>query len=104
MIYRKVSLVNTFYVKRQQFVKEYNIDLLLGNFSINALDAKHQDRLSISSVGYTQIIHEPTHLGWGLLDQFYAKENFLSGKNVYSVVVNVYFSDHDTVQVTFYAG
>ena len=35
---------------------------------------------------------------------FYAKENFLSSKNVYSLVVNVYFSDHDAVQVTFSTG
>ena len=89
----------------QQFVKEYNnIDLLLGDFNINTLDAKHQDRLSISLPGYTHIIHEPAHLGEGLLDHFYVKENFLSGKNVYTLVVNVYFPDHNAVQVTFSAG
>ena len=86
----------------QQFVKEYNIDLLLGNFNINALDSKNQDRLSISLAGCTDIIHEPADLGGGLLDPFYV-ENFLSGKNVDSLVANVYFSDHDAVQVTFSA-
>ena len=77
----------------QQFVQKYSYDLLLGDFSINALDTKHQDRLSNSLAGYTHIVHEPTHLGGGLLDHFYVKENFLSGKNVYSLVLNVYFSD-----------
>ena len=66
---------------------------MLGDFNINALDTKHQDRLSISLAGYTHIVHEPTHLCGGLLDHFYVKENFLSGKNVYSLVLNVYFSD-----------
>ena len=88
----------------QQFVKGYNIDLLLGDFNINALDAKHQDRVSISLAGYTHIIHESTHLGGGLLDHFYVKEKFFSGKNLYPLVVNFYFFDHDAVQVTFSAG
>ena len=39
-----------------------------------------------------------------LLDHFYVKENFLSGKSVDLLVTNVYFSDHDAVQVTFSAG
>ena len=104
MIYPKESLVNTFSIKLQRFVKEYNIDLLLGDFSINALDTKHQDRLSICLASYTHIIHETSHLGRGLLDQFYVEENFLSGKNVYSLAVNFYVSDHHVVQVTFSAG
>ena len=95
--------MNTCYVKLQQYVKEYNVDLLLGDSNINALDAKHQDRLSISLAGYAHIIHEPTHLGGSLLDHFYVKEN-LSGKKVYSLVANVYFSDYDTLQVKFSAG
>ena len=65
-----------------QFVKENNIDILQGSFSINALDAKHQDRLSICLAEYTHIIHEPTHLGGGLLDHFYVQGNFLSSKKV----------------------
>ena len=88
----------------QQFVKECNIDLLLGDFNINALDTKHQDRLSISLAGYTHITHESTHLGKGLLYHFYVKQDFLSGKKVDSLVTNVYFSDHNAVQVTFSAG
>ena len=91
-------------VEFQQFVKEYDIDLFLRDFNINALDVKHQDGLSISLAGYAHIIHEPAHLGGGLLDHFYVKENFLSGKNVDSLVTNVYFSDPDAVQVTFSAG
>ena len=81
----------------EKFVKKYDIDLLLGDFNINALDSKHQDRLSIRLAEYTCIIHEPTHLGGGLQDHFCVKENFLSGKNVDSLVANVYFSDHDAV-------
>ena len=81
----------------QQFVKEYIIDLLLVDIKTN------EDRLSISLARYTHIIHEPTHLGGGLLDHFYVKENFLSGNNMHSLVVNVYFSDHDAVQVIFSA-
>ena len=81
----------------QQFFQEYIIDLLLVDIKTNV------DRLSISLARYTHIIHEPTHLGGSLLDHFYVKENFLSGNNMYSLVVNVYFSDHDAVQVIFYA-
>ena len=82
----------------QQFVKEYIIDLLLVDIKTN------EDRLSISLARYTHIIHEPTHPSGTFYITFYAKENFLSSKNVYSLVVNVYFSDHDAVQVTFSAG
>ena len=81
-----------------------NFYLLLSDSNINALEAKHQDRLSISLARYTHIIHEPTHPSGTFYITFYAKENFLSSKNVYSLVVNVYFSDHDAVQVTFSAG
>ena len=51
-----------------------------------------------------KIIHETTHLGGGLLDHFYVKENFLLDKSVDSLVTNVYFPDNDAVQVTFSAG
>ena len=67
-------------------MKEYNIDLLLGDFNLNALDSKNQVRLRISLAGCTHIIHEPTDLGGGLLDPFYVKENFLSGKNWISLL------------------
>ena len=77
---------------------------MLGDLNINSLEAKHQDRLSMSLAGYTHIIHEATHFGGGLLDHFYVKENFLSGKNVDSLVTNVYFSGHDAARVTFSAG
>ena len=52
------------------------MDLLLGDLNINSLEAKHQDRLSMSLAGYTHIIHEPTHLGGGFLDHFYVKKKF----------------------------
>ena len=77
---------------------------MLVDLNINSLEAKHQDRLSMSLAGYTHIIHEPTHLSGGLLDHFCVKKNSLSGKNVDSLVTNVYFSDHDAVRVTFSAG
>ena len=49
--------------------------------------------------GHTHIIQEPIHFGGGLLDHFYAKENFLSGKKVDSLATNICFSDHDAVEV-----
>ena len=54
----------------QSQLRHCNIDLLLGDSNINALEAKHQDRLSISLAGYTHIIHESTHLGGDFLDHF----------------------------------
>ena len=52
---------------------------MLGDFSITALDAKHQDRLSISLAGYKHI-HESTHLGG-------RSKSHLQSKSPYSVQI-----------------
>ena len=81
---------------------------MLGDFNKNALDAKHQDKHSIRLARYAMGIHTlfmNLHILVGaLLGHFHVKENFLPGKKVDSLVTNVYFSDHDALQVKFSAG
>ena len=47
-------------------------------------------------------VNEPTHLDGGLLDHVYFRKEFLNGKNVNSVVKDIYFSDNDAIKVQIF--
>ena len=49
---------------------------------------------------YTQVVKEPTHLSGSLLDHVYVKNSILQEYCVSTSMINLYFSDHDAVQLT----
>ena len=51
----------------------------------------------MKSLGYTQMVANPTFISGSLLDHVY---NRLKGVNITVHVINVYYSDHDAIQLT----
>ena len=99
MIYRQPSVVlnTTFYDHIAQLVSQENIDILLGDLNINALDSRN-DVLGYVLSQYVLLVDEPTHISGGLIDHVYVKKSFLENKTVLSSVRSVFFSDHDAVK------
>ena len=75
------------------------IDVLLGDFNIDAFDEVAYRRLKDTLSSYNLKVLEPTHLDGALLDHEYLHKIFEHGKLVMPVINNIYFSDHDAVTV-----
>ena len=75
------------------------IDVLLGDFNIDALDEVAYRRLKDTLSSSNLKVLEPTHLDVVLLDPVYLHKKFEHDNLVMSVVNNIYFSDHDAVTV-----
>ena len=73
-----------------------DIDIIVGDFNIDALDPANNFLKDVLS-SYEMIVNDPTHLAGGLLDHVYLKKSFISQKEVQCFVKDVYFSDHDGV-------
>ena len=73
------------------------IDVLLGDFNIDALDEVAYRKLKDTLISYNLKVLEPTHLDGALLDHVYLHKTFEHDKLVMSPVNNIYLSDHDAV-------
>jgi len=95
LIYRQPnSTLRTFYEVIQAVV-ERQIDILLGDFNIDAFDSS--DQLQEILTLYQLVINEPTHLSGSLIDHFYIRKTILENYDFNTIVTNIYFSDHDAV-------
>ena len=74
-----------------------NIDIVLGDFNINAQNQPNQ-LLQIFS-DYKQIVTKPTQLSGAILDHVYLKNDFSEKFDIQTFVKCIYFSDHDAVQL-----
>ena len=84
------------------FTNARTIDILLGDFNIDAFDRDAYTRLDEVLSSYRLIVKELTRLHGGLLDHVYLLKSF-SSMNVNSFVKNIYFSDHDAVKLQILA-
>ena len=75
------------------------IDVLLGDFNIDALDEVACRRLKDTLSSYNLKVLEPTHKDGALLDHICLHKIFEHNKLVMPVANNIYFSDHDAVTV-----
>ena len=75
------------------------IDVLLGDFNIDALDEVAYRRLKDALSSYDLEVIEPTYLDGALLDHVYLRKTFEHDKLVMSNVNNIYFSDHDATKI-----
>ena len=76
LIYRQSgSPICDFYNKLTQFIRCTDIDILLGDFNIDALDPRN---ITLSNIlqDYELVVKEPTHLDGALLDHLHLKKNF----------------------------
>ena len=75
-----------------------DIDVLLEDFNIDAVDEVAYRRLKDTLSIYNLKALEPTHLDGAILNHVYLHKTFEHDKLVISVVNNI-FSDHDAVTV-----
>ena len=97
------TLVAGFLDQLIYFTNARKIDILLGDFNIDAFDSDASAKLHDIVSYYRLVVKEPTHLDGALLDHVYLYKLFPS-KNVNAVVKNVYFSDHDAVKLQVLVG
>ena len=99
LIYRCPNTQTSAFIDCLNYVVGSGIDVLLGDFNIDAFDEVAYRRLKDTLSSYNLKVLEPTHLYGALLDHFYLYKKFQHDKLVMSVVNNIYFSDHDAVTV-----
>ena len=100
IIYRPPnSKLSEFFECLSYIVSSRCVDIVVGDFNIDAFDEVFNERLKQVLSNYNLNVHEPTHLDGALLDHVYFRKSFEDGKIVTSVLNNIYFSDHDAVKV-----
>ena len=77
------------------------VDLILGDFNEDSLSNTRPITTALQSLGFTQIVSEPTHIRGACLDHIYIKNNQNSFPNFDVLLKSVYFSDHDTVNLYY---
>ena len=97
MIYRSPKSLLSEFIDYLQYLVGRNIDIVLGNFSIDAFDGVRALK-EVFSI-YNLNVSEPTHLDGALLGHVYIKKSFENKKHVASIVTNFYCSDHHVIKL-----
>ena len=82
-----------------EFVRTRHVEIILGDFNINVL-GKPVAALSWALKNFIQIVKEPTHLSGSLIHHVYIHQDLLGNVNVEVKNFDVYFSDHDAIQIS----
>ena len=87
----------------QHFSNELDshIDIILGDMNINAFD-DNNNYFAHYLTDYQQVVKDPTHISGSLIDHIYVHNNMLNLMNVSIIIKNVYYSDHDAVQLKIF--
>ena len=97
LLYRKNGTpVSQFYNVLEFFTKTYDIDLIVGDFNV-------QPNETLTNVLhlYDQLIDTATYISGSILDQVCIKRILTSKFTIKAVVESVFFSQHDSVKITF---
>ena len=78
-------------------VQTASIDIILGDFNINAFSKNHNLCEVLSD--FKQIVKEPTHIAGGLLDHVYIKNQLLETFQVQTQLRYINYTDHDAVVI-----
>ena len=74
-----------------------HVDLILGDFNEDSLWNERPITTSLQSLGFNQIVSEPTHTQGACLDHIYIRYNQKSFPNFDVLLNSVCFSDHDSL-------
>ena len=97
LLYRKNNtLVPEFYELLRYLTSTHDIDLIVGDFNLQP-----NENLRNVLILYDQLIERPTFISGSILDQVYIKKSLASKYNVEAGVEAVFFSQHDSVKITF---
>ena len=99
LLYRKNSEnLNNFYENLIEINTHQNFDIILGDFSVNALEQNSQVKQVLSN--YMQVVTESTQISGGLLDHIFNHKQMNQEMVVQNVIITTYFSDHDLAFLT----
>lgn len=73
--------------------QDSNVDVILGDFNINALLPANENSL--------RLLADFTHISGLVIDHIYVRTNIVNSSNVVLDVVNLYFSVVDAVRTIF---
>ena len=100
LLYKKQSIpISIFSNTIDRLMASEQIDIVLGDFTIDALDLQQSIFVNNLLTVYDMVVDEPTHLGGGLIDQVYVRKSLLSHFKLTSSICNIFFSDHHAVKV-----
>ena len=100
LLYKKQSIpVSIFSNTIDRLMASEQIDIVLGDFNIDAPDLQQSIFVNNLLTVYDMVVDEPTHLGGGLIDQVYVHKSLLSHFKLTSSFCNIFFSDHDAVKI-----
>ena len=91
--------LNVFSCQLSNFIRSFKIDIILGDFNINAFEEEAYSSLLDVMNGYEMVVDFPTHIDGGLLDHIYLHTELLEQFDVQVLRKMVNFSDHDAVKV-----
>ena len=100
LLYRSPnSPIPLFYERLRQIVDpELHIDIILGDFNIDAFN-ECNNTLDGILLDYKLIVNEATNISGSLIDHVYMNKSFLQRITLENVTVtNIHFSDHDAVK------
>ena len=75
--------------------------MILGDFNEDSLLNERPITTSLQSLGFTQIVSEPTHIWGACLDHIYIRNNRKSFPNFDVLRNSVYFSDHGSIVLCY---
>ena len=97
LLYKKISQpLQSFRDALEYLIRSDSPHIILGDFNIN-----HESERSMLTIfsDNIQVVDKPTHLRGALLDHVYVKKAVLKQFTVTCSVLNIYFSDHDDIQL-----
>ena len=77
----------------EEINRQNEVNIILGDFNINIIEGNQMISTVLSN--YTEIGREPMDIFGSLIDHVYIQNGFLESVNATSLIVGVYFSDHD---------
>ena len=92
------SSLTFFYNTLENLLRHYYIDIVLGDFNINAFNGVNIN-LQGNFPNYTLLVNEPIHISGSLIDLVYVYNKSLQKFSPNKIeVLNIYFSDHDVIK------
>lgn len=89
--------VDVFLCQLSNFLMTFTIDIVLGDFNINALEAP--SRLENVMCDFQLIVDSATHIDGGLLDHVYVHKNLTRSLHVQTLQKCVNISDHNAIKI-----
>ena len=100
LLYKKTSVLRGLFLSQlQDLLCNEQIQIILGDFDTDAFNSNNNASLSKSLERYFMVVRDPTHLSGSLIDHVYLSNATLDKLHVTAKIKNIYFSDHDTVNL-----